>query len=151
MMPSMAFPPMENKDRALLHQFAKKLNLQSKSSGAGSNRFTTLSKTDKTRPYEKRFFDSVEALMDRRIFPKAAKGGASRAAGRNNAGASKAATYRDGDVVGSGAAEIGEGNRGRAMMEKMGWAKGTALGAVNNPGIMLPIEHVVKTSKAGLG
>lgn len=142
---------MENKERALLHQFAKLLHLQSKSSGAGSSRFTTLMKTAQTRDYEKGFFDSVEARMERRFLPKTAQTRGPRTGGRNNAGASKAATYRDGDVVGMGAAEIGEGNRGRAMMEKMGWAKGTALGAMNNPGIMLPIEHVVKTSKAGLG
>jgi hypothetical protein len=57
----------------------------------------------------------------------------------------------DGDVVGASAPEIGVENRGRAMLEKMGWSTGTALGATNNKGILLPVAHVVKNSKAGLG
>jgi len=37
------------------------------------------------------------------------------------------------------------------MLEKMGWSTGTGLGAVNNQGILQPVSHVVKTTKAGLG
>jgi len=37
------------------------------------------------------------------------------------------------------------------MLEKMGWSSGTALGALNNKGILEPVSHVVKTTKAGLG
>jgi hypothetical protein len=33
----------------------------------------------------------------------------------------------------------------------MGWSTGTALGALNNKGILQPVLHVVKTTKAGLG
>ncbi len=60
-------------------------------------------------------------------------------------------SYRDGDVVGGSAPELGADNRGRAMLEKMGWSQGTALGAANNKGILQPVSHVVKTTKAGLG
>lgn len=67
--------------------------------------------------------------------------------GGNNAGVS----YRDGDVVGGSAPELGAENIGRAMLEKMGWSNGTALGALNNKGILQPVSHVVKTTKAGLG
>jgi hypothetical protein len=59
-------------------------------------------------------------------------------------------SYRDGEVVGAGAPELGVENRGRAMLEKMGWSKGTALGATSN-GILLPIAHVVKNTRTGLG
>jgi hypothetical protein len=62
-----------------------------------------------------------------------------------------AVSYQDGDVVGGSAPELGAENRGRAMLEKMGWSKGTALGALNNKGILQPVSHVVKTTKAGLG
>ena len=62
-----------------------------------------------------------------------------------------AASYRDGDVVGAAAPEIGVENKGRAMLEKMGWSSGTALGALNNKGILQPVAHIVKNSKAGLG
>ena len=38
------------------------------------------------------------------------------------------------------------------MLEKMGWSKGMVLGALGNErGILQPIEHVVKNSRAGLG
>lgn len=57
----------------------------------------------------------------------------------------------EGDVVGASAPEIGVGNRGRAMLEKMGWSTGTALGASNNKGILQPVAHVVKNSRTGLG
>lgn len=60
-------------------------------------------------------------------------------------------SYMDGDVVGASAPEIGAGNKGRAMLEKMGWSTGTALGAANNKGILQPVAQVVKNSKAGLG
>ena len=60
-------------------------------------------------------------------------------------------TYREGEVVGRNASEIGSENKGRAMLEKMGWTKGTALGLETNRGILVPIEHVVKKTKAGLG
>lgn len=62
-----------------------------------------------------------------------------------------AVSYRDGEVVGHMAPELGIENKGRAMLEKMGWSTGTALGALNNKGIMQPVVHVVKTTKAGLG
>ena len=62
-----------------------------------------------------------------------------------------AVSYRDGDIVGGSAPELGIENKGRAMLEKMGWSTGTALGALNNKGILQPVSHVVKTTKAGLG
>ena len=66
-------------------------------------------------------------------------------------GKSGAASYMDGDVVGASAPEIGAENRGRAMLEKMGWSTGTALGAADNKGILQPVAQVVKNSRAGLG
>lgn len=88
--------------------------------------------------------------MDR---PSRGDGGGFRpvAKSRGGGGGVKAASYMDGDVVGASAPEIGAGNKGRAMLEKMGWSTGTALGAVNNKGILHPVVHVVKNSKAGLG
>jgi len=37
------------------------------------------------------------------------------------------------------------------MLEKMGWTTGTALGAMNNKGILVPVAHVIKKGKTGLG
>ena len=59
--------------------------------------------------------------------------------------------YRDGDIVGEGLPELGQENRGRNMLEKMGWSSGTALGALENKGILHPVAQVVKRTKAGLG
>lgn len=58
--------------------------------------------------------------------------------------------YKDGDIVGASAPELGPENKGRALLEKMGWSKGMALGAHDNKGILHPISHTVKTNKAGL-
>lgn len=77
--------------------------------------------------------------------PKFKKGAGGGFGGKNATG------YRDGEVVGRGASELGQENRGRAMLEKMGWSKGMALGTVGSGGILMPIEHIVKNSKAGLG
>jgi hypothetical protein len=67
-------------------------------------------------------------------------------------GSSHAQTsYRDGEIVGAAAPELGAENRGRNMLEKMGWSKGTALGTTDNKGILLPVSQTMKRNKAGLG
>lgn len=63
----------------------------------------------------------------------------------------KSKRYRDGNIVAAGASEIGHGNRGRAMLEKMGWSKGKALGVTGREGILVPIEQTFKSGTAGLG
>lgn len=66
--------------------------------------------------------------------------------------ANSAATgYHDGEIVGASAPELGSDNRGRAMLEKMGWSSGTALGTDDNKGILLPVMQTMKKTKAGLG
>ncbi|KAK8044869.1 SQS1 protein [Apiospora rasikravindrae] len=62
-----------------------------------------------------------------------------------------ATSYREGEVVGQHASELASDNKGRMLLEKMGWSKGMALGTTDNKGIMVPIVHVVKKTKAGLG
>ena len=59
--------------------------------------------------------------------------------------------YFDGEIVGATAPELGAENRGRAMLEKMGWSNGTALGALNNKGLLTPLTHTVKNTRSGLG
>jgi hypothetical protein len=56
---------------------------------------------------------------------------------------------KEGAIVGGSAKPLGSENKGRAMMEKMGWSKGTGLGKENG-GILEPITHIVKNTKAGL-
>ncbi|OCL04870.1 hypothetical protein AOQ84DRAFT_300020 [Glonium stellatum] len=145
---SRALPPMEAYERAFIHRFSKALGLTSKSVGSGNNRFTNLSKTMRTRTFDE---DHFESILHSRIFRYGPGTGASRNPKKSVKGFSKhVVPYKDGEVVGASAPEIGADNRGWAMLEKMGWSSGTALGALNNKGILQPIAHTVKTSKAGL-
>lgn len=152
---SLALPPMDKSDRKVVHEIANAFNLKSKSAGNGNKRFPILYRTNRSIPYKESLFDTVEARLTRRFLPRmdvnskrsnAVPKGPSRG-GFGNDGVS----YRDGDIVGGSAPELGAENRGRAMLEKMGWSTGTALGAINNKGILQPVSHVVKTTKAGLG
>jgi hypothetical protein len=154
--------------RHMAHNICAFYCLQSKSFGSGDKRYTQISKT----PRSLALANDEDALqvIDRRLGHRNESttttttvyrnGNATTAARsrttvtttkKKSGGGFAAASYRDGDVVGASAPEIGVDNRGRAMLEKMGWSKGTALGAMDNKGILQPVAHVVKTSKAGLG
>lgn len=143
---------MEKEERKIVHGLANAFNLKSKSDGSGKKRFPILYKTARTRSFfdGTSTFDDIAAKGSRRFLsrPDVKHSGGRKAVRAFN---SAAVSYRDGDVVGGSAPELGVDNRGRAMLEKMGWSTGTALGALNNKGIMQPVTHVVKTTKAGLG
>lgn len=140
---------MAHKDRKIVHEIANTLRLKSKSIGKGKNRFPVLYKTSRTSVFDDKAFDSIISRAgSARYIPRGNKYKPTRSkVGSNNA----AVSYYDGEIVGAAAPEIGQDNKGRAMLEKMGWSTGTALGASNNKGIMKPVAHVVKTTKAGLG
>jgi hypothetical protein len=144
---------MDKHARKILHEIAMKFNVKSKSTGNSDQRRTTLSRTVRTLAYNEATLDKALSMWQRRYFTrhdlkgKASGGQRLQPRGRAN---HAAATYRDGEVVGAAAPELGEGNRGRAMLEKMGWSSGTALGATDNKGILQPVTHTMKRSKAGL-
>jgi len=145
---------MGNTERRTVHEIANQFSLRSKSAGAGKSRFPVLYRTSKTRPFSSTNAHDIDiVLTSRRFLPRADKGvQRGPAASRGGRGGGKlAASYREGEVVGAGAAELGQENRGRAMLEKMGWSSGTALGAMNNKGIAVPVAQIVKTTRAGLG
>ncbi|KAF8849616.1 hypothetical protein BDZ45DRAFT_634123 [Acephala macrosclerotiorum] len=153
---TLSLPPMDKADRKVVHELANAFNLKSKSAGTGTKRFPVLYRTSKTSVFAEHKFNAVEAQITRRFFPRMDVGGkrssGNRAARGGGGGFNNAAvSYRDGDIVGGSAPELGVENKGRAMLEKMGWSSGTALGALNNKGILQPVSHVVKTTKAGLG
>ncbi|KAJ5930760.1 hypothetical protein N7466_006253 [Penicillium verhagenii] len=154
---SLALPPMTKHRRKTIHELANKVNLKSQSRGNGLTRFPVLLKTSRTPKYTRKTIPQFDNLLsgrklNRRLYqswgPDASRPAKAK---RSGAGAGGAVSYMDGDVVGASAPEIGVGNRGRAMLEKMGWSSGTALGASNNKGILLPVAQVVKNSRAGLG
>ena len=154
----LALPPMDAADRKVVHELARAFNVKSKSAGSGNGRFPVWHRTTRTSVYVERNFNAIEERLSRRFLPRLDVGGKKSGAGHKRVkgvgggGFNKASvSYRDGDVVGGSAPELGAENRGRAMLEKMGWSSGTALGALNNKGILQPVSHVVKTTKAGLG
>ncbi|KAL8856908.1 MAG: hypothetical protein Q9178_006497 [Gyalolechia marmorata] len=153
---SLALPSMGHSDRKLVHEMANVLRLKSKSSGEGKSRYPMLYKTNRTADFDETAMSNImKHLNSKRFLPRKEPKGSGKAAAikrtRGNAGNTAGVSYHDGEVVGAAAPEIGIENRGRAMLEKMGWSKGTALGALNNKGMLQPVTHIVKTTKAGLG
>ena len=144
---TMLLPPMHKLDRKLVHELAHNFNIKSISQGAGPNRHSTLIKGLRFRPFTDSAFHSVVNRLLKRSRTTNFGGSSSR----QKSGNKQQFSYREGDVVGSSAPELGSENRGRAMLEKMGWSNGDALGATNNPGILNPIAHVVRGSRSGLG
>lgn len=153
-----ALPPMDKIRRKMVHELAAAFQMNSKSKGTKQNRFTLLIKTTRTQKWDSSVFYSRTKQINAGFFPRLDaqsrnKTPGSRAFRRTGGGGGNApgTKYRDGDIVGAAAPELGVENRGHAMLMKMGWAKGDALGTVDNKGILQPITHVVKNSKAGLG
>lgn len=140
----------------MVHEIANVFKLKSKSNGGGKSRFPVLYRTSRTLLYNEETLKAAESVLSQgRFLPrmdKAKRKGALAGRGRRGGVASAGLAYRDGEVVGAAAPEIGQENRGRTMLEKMGWSTGTALGALNNNrGLVQPVTQVIKTSKAGLG
>ena len=146
---------MAQKERKMVHEIANVLKLKSKSNGVGTSRYPVLYRTSKTTQYDEDALGSIDALLSsRRFLPRLdrSKKGAPSGKVRGRGFATTGVSYRDGEIVGAAAPEIGQENRGRTMLEKMGWSTGTALGALNNSrGIVSPVAQIVKTGKAGLG
>jgi hypothetical protein len=147
---------MNKNQRQTIHEIANAVTLKSQSRGGGSSRYTVLYKTGRTLKFDSTNIRVVDdAFTSHRV---RRLGGAPRHdqyrnshSGPRRNGGSLAASYQDGDIVGATAPELGSDNRGRAMLEKMGWTDGTALGAVDNKGILHPVAHMVRKTRAGLG
>ena len=156
-MQTLALPPMDASRRATIHQAADHFKLTSRSRGDGFDRFTVLTKTTRTRTYTDSEFDKAilhKGLLYRLTGPTfSQKGDRPRKSATVRFGGARgkpSTGYRDGETVGANAPEIGPENKGHALLAKMGWSKGMALGALDNKGILQPITHTVKMTKAGL-
>ena len=144
---NLCLPPMDAHARKVVHEIGHRHGLKSRSMGAGNARFPILYKTSHTRDYDVK----VLAQVRRRFLPNPAKGRKKTRSGiQNGGGAGPGAAYRDGEIVGACAPELGQDNKGRAILEKMGWSTGTGLGA-SNRGLSAPVQQIVKTTRAGLG
>lgn len=128
---------MDASARKIIHELANKFNIKSKSAGHGETRRPSLYRTKRTVRYSEPSFEQVFARAGRRYFPRLDQrgkaprgGGGGGGGGRSGRGINHAAfTLKDGEVVGGGAPELDQANKGRAMLEKMGWSTGMALGS----------------------
>ncbi|KAK9441251.1 sqs1 [Metarhizium brunneum] len=148
----LSFPPMDLHARKLIHELANKFNIKSKSTGKADQRRPTLYRTIRTLPYAEIPFQNALRQIQRRFLPRLdTKGKRNSKLSTTRGQTLGAAGYREGEVVGASAPELGVDNRGRAMLERMGWSCGTALGSIDNKGILQPVTQTMKKSKAGLG
>jgi hypothetical protein len=136
---------MDNIARKAVHNLAHAYNLSSKSYGSAKSRYTMLFKNMKTGslPINE---DKIRHILKRtaRVAPTDRSG-----FGGGFTPAAKIKRHKDGDVVGGDAKEIASENRGRVMLEKLGWRSGMGLGA-EGMGMKLPVFAVVKAGKSGL-
>lgn len=151
----LSLPPMQKQDRLQVHILAHSFSMQSKSQRKGNDRFPVLYKTKQSR-----LFEGDEKTIDILLSNPSGRGswgkfGNNRGkAGRQftggGGGGDRTTHNKDGMIVGTGAAELSQGNKGYDMLAKMGWATGTGLGS-NGTGILDPVQAIVKNSRAGLG
>lgn len=156
---------MTKTDRKIVHEFANKLNLKSKSTGDGRGRFTTIIKTSRSAAFEQDE-EAINSILRQGKFMKrmdvggrsrvgkslggaSSRGGGGGGGGRGGGGGG--GRTHEGMVVGAEAPALSATNRGRIMLEKMGFKSGMTLGAEGNTGIHEPVMAIIKMSKAGLG
>ncbi|KAI1906086.1 squalene synthetase-like protein [Ophidiomyces ophidiicola] len=142
---TLTLPPMEKKMRKQIHRLANHLSLKSQSRGRGRSRFPVLIKTSRTRTFDAKSVNDLNILYNSTSHMRPGSITSRRSSKRE-----KTAPYIEGEVVGASAPKIGAGSKGWMMLEKMGWTNGSSLGALHNKGILQPVSHIVKTSKAGL-
>lgn len=160
------FPPLDKHARKVLHELANKFNVKSQSTGKGDQRRPVLYRTSRTVRYTSTTIGDATGHVEqaamrihRKYFHRVDKaqgaatprGGMMGSAANRSVTGHKALTFRDGEIVGASVPELSQENKGRTMLEKMGWSKGMSLGAFDNQGILEPVTQVMKRSKAGLG
>lgn len=157
----LVLPPVDKGARKIVHTVANTFKIKSKSAGTGVGRYPVLYRSKATLPYDEALFEKAFSRVARTWFPRVdvdekvvrqarvLKRTEVRT-GKSRVGKSSL-ILREGDIVGQHASEIGVENKGRAMLEKMGWTKGMSLGTVESKGITVPLTHVIKKTKAGLG
>lgn len=146
----LAFPPMDQHGRKTLHTLANKLRLKSKSTGIGDSRATVVYRTKATPSYDPYTFDKLITARGRPFFHRPDVEGATKKLFDERTIRNRL-KFKDGEIVHSSIPQLGQDNKGWSILKKMGWNHGTALGSENNKGILEPVVHVMKTTKAGLG
>ena len=148
-------PTMDKATRRAVHLVSQLYGLKSSSQGSGKRRYITLYKTGRsTRMPEQELIDRVlyQAKRSLGVNPKYHNNlkQEPKMKMKNGSRSQMGGKLRDGDVVGGNAPELDSTNKGRVMLEKLGWLQGSGLGAVGN-GISIPIFATIKNTKYGLG
>ena len=119
----------------------------------GIRKYLKIVKNKATFKYYPNYERINRILRGRPIFhridqkPQHKKGEKSKSKSSRGDASSSRARFKEGDIVGAEATEIGSSNLGRQMLEKLGWIQGQGLGVDGNKGINEPILAKVKTSK----
>lgn len=140
---TLALPPMSKKSRVAVHLLCEVYGLKSKSHGKGKARYPVLERTSKTGTYrvdERR----IGAIIGTAAGERSGGGyGGGKAKGKmgglwsalsgekGSSGRTQGKQNRDGGVVGEGAASLGEGNIGFALLKKMGCVLSLSLNGVH--------------------
>lgn len=144
---------MPKSDRLQIHTIAHRFFITSKSQGKGNNRFPVLYKTKRTTIFDGDE-DAIDQILYNNMGPRSRRGPGSRSHrlrdSKQPVQSGREPRNVEGTVVGTGAAELGEGNKGFDMLAKMGWTTGTGLGS-SRSGIIDPVQAIVKNSRTGLG
>ncbi|KAI9728472.1 MAG: hypothetical protein M1828_003874 [Chrysothrix sp. TS-e1954] len=147
----LALPPMPKPHRKAVHTVAASFGLSSKSAKSGKNRAPVLYKTQRTaRSFDQMLFSRVARKITNPHF-NGRDGPPAKGKKRFGGGVASGAGVLEGEIVGAAASEIGKTNKGFGLLSKMGWSQGQALGTPDNKGRLMPVEHVVRMSRAGLG
>ncbi|QPG73045.1 hypothetical protein FOA43_000349 [Brettanomyces nanus] len=161
---SMRFPPMDSHGCMTLRDLSKAYHIKARKFGNSPESYVVMIKTSVAKRLKPDYKEVDKLMQRRRIFfrsdtglTKLEKQQLKRLLSDKDTSEQKrkkerkgAFTYKEGDVVGENASEIGPESIGRQLLVKMGWQKGEALGAEGNKGIIEPIMAVVKNTKAGI-
>jgi hypothetical protein len=129
---------MSKLDRKILYELARPFGISGNSRGRGVDRYPVMNKSKGTKAYNEILYLRVEQRVARM----------NGLSGKIINSPTK--QLKHGDIVGAGAPVIAESNKGRQLLEKMGWREGEALGTEANKGILEPISQVFRASRAGL-
>ncbi|ODV87606.1 hypothetical protein CANARDRAFT_186122, partial [[Candida] arabinofermentans NRRL YB-2248] len=157
---AMRFPPLDPHGLKTLKKLADYYNLKSRKFGKGPKSYVVAIKSKRTYMYRPDKPQINRILKQRPIFKRSdvrtTKEEALQLKNKRKKSAKELAEkgdkykYKEGELVAAFAPEIGAGNIGRKLLEKMGWATGEALGAEGNKGIIEPIQAKMKMTKIGI-
>ncbi|KGU21900.1 protein SQS1 [Candida albicans P57055] len=154
---SMSFPTLDTHGHKTIKNLADCYHMSVIKSGKqGIRKYLKIVKNKATFKYYPNYERIDRILRGRPIFhridqkPQHKKGEKSKSKSSRGDASSSRARFKEGDIVGAEAPEIGSSNLGRQMLEKLGWIQGQGLGVDGNKGINEPILAKVKTSKTGI-